>query len=151
MTISDPVLFDTNILVYAHNQDSPFHKKCLALITAVIEGRFRGILAQQNLLEFYSIVTDKKRVTKPLTPFKALELLDNYLRLPFTIILPTDMTIQIFSLLSQKNKIKNGQAFDTYLVATMLSHKIKNILTVNVKDFEFYNEVKTYGIADIAF
>lgn len=148
MTISDPLLFDTNILVYAHNQDSPFHKKCLALVTAVIERKIRGILAQQNLLEFYSIITDKKRITKPLTPQRAQELLEYYLRVSFRIIGPSHMSIQIFSMLSRKNKIKNGQAFDAYLVATMLSHQIKNIVTVNIKDFKLYNEIKTWDISE---
>ena len=148
MKLSDPLLFDTNILVYAHNQDSPFHKQCLALITAATEGYFKGILAQQNLLEFYSIITDKRRVTKPLTPIKATELLEDYFVGPFRIIIPNHMTVKIFSLLTRKNKIKNGQAFDAYLVATMLSHRIKNIVTVNTKDFKLYNEIKTLDISE---
>lgn len=148
MIASDPLLIDTNILVYAHNQDSPFHKKCLALITAVLEGQLRGILAQQNLLEFFSIITDKKRITKPLTPLKAQELLEYYLRVPFRIITPNNMSIQIFSTLCRKNKIKNGQAFDAYLVATMLSYQIKNIVTINVKDFKLYNEIRTWDISE---
>ncbi len=149
MTISDPLLFDTNVLVYAHNQDSPFHKKCLALVTAVTEGRFKGILTQQNLLEFYSIITDKRRITKPLAPLEAQGLLEEYLKSFFRIIIPKHMTIQIFSMLSRKNKIKNGQIFDTYLVATMLSHKIKNIVTINTKDFKLYNEIKTWDVSDL--
>src|SRR3990167_6028037 len=62
MIISDPLLIDTNVLVYAHNQDSPFHKQSLSLVKAAIAGEFRGVLAEQNLVEFYSIVTDKSRI-----------------------------------------------------------------------------------------
>ncbi len=148
MIVSDPLLFDTNILVYAHNQDSPFHRKSLALVKEVIAGRFRGILTQQNLLEFYSIITDQRRVAKPLSSLKAQELSEYYLKLPFKVVIPNQETIKILSMLMTKNKIKNGQVFDAYLVATMLSNQIKQIVTANVKDFKLYNEIKVLDIKD---
>lgn len=148
MTVSDPLLFDTNILVYAHNQDSPFHNKSLSLVKGVLAGQLRGILTQQNLLEFYSIITDQRRITKPLSPLKAQEVFEDYLKLPFRIILPNQETIKILSMFCRKNKIKNGQVFDAYLVATMLSHQVKNIVTANTKDFKLYTEIKVWGIED---
>ncbi len=148
MIISDPLLFDTNILVYAHNQDSPFHDKSLSLVNKVITGKLKGVLAQQNLIEFYSITTDKRRVTKPLTLVKAQQLLEDYLKMPFRIIAPNIETIKILPVLCQKNKIKNGEIFDAYLVATMLSNQIHSIVTVNVKDFKSYDEIKVWNITD---
>lgn len=149
MTISDALLFDTNILVYAHNQDSPFHNKSLSLVNRVITGEIKGILTQQNLLEFYSIITDQRRITKPLSVVKAQELVEDYLKLPFDVIAPGKETIKILSLLCQKNKIKNGQVFDAYIVATMLSHQIKNIVTANIKDFLVFTEIKVWDIEDL--
>lgn len=149
MTISDPLLLDTNILVYAHNQDSPFHNQALSLVNKVVKGEVKGILAQQNLLEFYSIITDQRRVTKPLSGVKAQELVADYLKLPFDVIVPDKETISILAELCRKNKIKNGQVFDAYLVATMLSHQIKNIVTTNIKDFLVYTEIKVWGIEDL--
>lgn len=148
MIISDPLLLDTNVLVYAHNQDSPLHKKSLSLIKGVIAGQFRGVLAQQNLLEFYSIITDKRRIAKPLSPLKAQEIFEDYLKLPFEIIFPSRETIGKLSMLCGKNKIKDGQVFDAYLVATMLSHQIKHIVTANTKDFKMFSEIKVWGIDD---
>lgn len=148
MIISDPLLIDTNVLVYAHNQDSPFHRKCLALITAAIAGQFRGVLAQQNLLEFYSIITDKKRVFKPLPAIKAQEILEDYLKLPLEVIYPNEKTIRILLMLCQQFKIKNGQVFDAYLVATMLSNQVKQIVTVNTKDFRMFSGITVCSIED---
>lgn len=148
MIISDPLLLDTNVLVYAHNQDSPLHNQSLSLIKGVVTGQFRGVLAQQNLLEFYSIITDKRRIAKPLSPLQAQEILGDYLKLPFEIIFPNRETIGKLSVLCGKNKIKNGQVFDAYLVATMLSHQIKHIITANTKDFKMFSEIKVWGIDD---
>lgn len=148
MTISDVLLFDTNILVYAHNQDSLFHNKSLSLVNRVLAGEIKGVLTQQNLLEFYSIITDRRRVTKPLSVIKAQELVEDYLELPFDVIIPDKETIKILSLLCRKNKIKNGRVFDAYIVATMLSHQIKHIVTANVKDFKSFTEIKVLSIED---
>lgn len=148
MIISDPLLIDTNVLVYAHNQDSPFHKQSLSLVKGAIAGEFRGVLAEQNLLEFYSIVTDQRRIAKPLSPLKAREILEDYLKLPFEIIFPNKETIGKLSVLCAKNKIKNGQVFDAYLAATMLSHQINHIVTANVKDFKSFIEIKAISIED---
>ena len=148
MIVSDPLLLDTNVLVYAHNQDSPFHSKSLSLVKGAIEGQFSGILAQQNLVEFYSVITDQRRITNPLPPLKAQEIFEDYLRLPFRIIVPNQETIKILSMFCQKKAVKNGQVFDAYLVATMLSNQIKHIVTVNVNDFKSFTEIKVLSIED---
>jgi len=148
MIISDPLLIDTNVLVYAHNQDSPFHKQSLSLVKAAIAGEFRGVLAEQNLVEFYSIVPDKRRIAKPLPPLRARELLEDYLKLPFEIIFPNKETIGKLFMLCKESKIKNGRVFDAHLAATMLSHQIKHIVTANVKDFKSFTEIKVLNIED---
>lgn len=132
----EPCLFDTNILVYAHNFDSTLHHYALNKVKDVIEGRLKGVLAQQNLLEFYSIITDHKRVPNPLSPKEARELIKNYLHSPFEIIFPNKETGEILLSLSQENNIKNGGIFDVYLAATCVSNNVKTILTSNIKDFK---------------
>lgn len=148
MIVSDPLLLDTNVLVYAHNQDSPFHSKSLSLVKRAIEGQFKGILAQQNLAEFYSVITDQRRIDSPLSPLKAQEIFEDYLKLPFRIIVPNQETIKILSMLCQKKRITNGQIFDAYLVATMLSNQIKHIVTANVKDFKSFTGIKVLSLED---
>ena len=66
-------LLDTNILVYANNEDSPFHATCKALVEKAIRSQIRAAIAIQNLIELY---TDKRRVEHPLSPLKAKELID---------------------------------------------------------------------------
>lgn len=58
-------LLDTNILVYANNEDSPFHIPCKALVEKAINGQFRVAIAIQNLIELYAVITDKRRVEHP--------------------------------------------------------------------------------------
>lgn len=148
MSIYENVVFDSNILVYGHNSDSTFHNQAVSLIKDVLAGNLEGVLTHQNLLEFYSIITDSRRVTNPLLPSLALDLVKQYLNSPFRIIVPNENTVDVIFSLSSKLNIKDGQIFDVYLAATMLSHKISTILTTNIKDFEKVPGIKVIDLND---
>jgi len=150
MKISEPILFDSNVLVYAHNEDSVFHPQALKLITEVAKGEMSGILTSQNLLEFYTIITDKRRLSSPITPKLASELFNQYLYSPFEIIYPNLNTNRIIVELLKKNQIKNGQIFDAYLVATMLSSNIRHIVTANVADFKKFDSILVLDLQEIS-
>lgn len=157
MQISEPILFDSNILVYAHNEDSLLHSQAIKLVSEVIKGEIFGSLASQNLLEFYSVITDKRRLSTPISPKLASELVNQYLSSPFEIIYPNLNTNKIMIELLKKNeqsssanRFKDGQIFDVFLVATMLSSNISHIVTVNIADFKEFDgisvlDLKTYN------
>lgn len=151
MKISEPLLLDSNILVYAHNEDSSFHSQSIKLVTEVIRGEITGVLSFQNLLEFYSVITDKRRLNSPITPKLASELVNQYLSSPFEIIYPTVNTNKIMIELLKRNEFKNGQVFDVFLTATMLSNNIGYVITANVADFQKVNgisvlDLKTFSL-----
>ncbi len=149
MKISEPILFDSNVLVYAHNQDSLSHSKAVKLITEVAKGGVFGILTFQNLLEFYSVITDKRRLSNPVTPKLATELVNRYLYSPFEIIYPNIDTNKIIVELLKKNQFKDGQIFDVYLIATMLSNNIRRIVTANVSDFKKFDSISVLDLQEI--
>ncbi len=47
------VLFDTNILVYAHDESSIYHLDSADLLTLAIENKIQGVLAEQNIVELF--------------------------------------------------------------------------------------------------
>jgi len=50
------VFFDTNFLVYAHDESSSFHTESAMLLTLALEvNKIQGIIAEQNLIELYRI------------------------------------------------------------------------------------------------
>lgn len=138
--VSEPVLFDTNILVFSHNTDSPYYKKAAKLREEAILGRLKAVLTHQNLLEFYAIITDPRRVTHPLTPIQALAEVAKYIAHDaFRVISPTSEALELFRKFSKRVKARGGEIFDVYLVATMVSSKVKTIYTGNERDFQKYD------------
>lgn len=140
---SELILFDSNILVFAHNVASPFQKQAEKLISSVIDGRLSVVLAQQNLLEFYSIITNPKRVQMPIGLTDVHFLINEYLRSGiFNLIYPKETTLTGTFGLAEKHKIKGADIFDAYLATTMLDNDVGTIYTDNIKHFEMFDKIK---------
>ena len=56
---------DTNILVYAHREDCPFHAKALATMQALADGSSRWAIPWPCIHEFISVVTHPRIYAPP--------------------------------------------------------------------------------------
>ena len=59
------IVVDTNILVYAHREDSPWHPKAIARVTALARSASPWAIAWASLHEFLAIVTHPKIYDPP--------------------------------------------------------------------------------------
>src|SRR4030042_3101417 len=120
----DVVLFDTNILVYARDLESPNYQKAKELQNAVNEGVLNAAITPQNLLEFYSVVTNQAKSKKADSPKEAIAEVKKYLLSPFELIVPTGRELGILPHLLRYRNLIGRRIFDVYLVATMLSNGV---------------------------
>ena len=60
---------DTNILVHAHREDSPFHEPALAVMLELAEGFARWAIPWPCVHEYIAIVTHP-RIYQPPTPLE---------------------------------------------------------------------------------
>ena len=70
-------LLDTNILVYAVNEDSEFHKTALKP-SKVLDGSIQAVYKPAEFNQFYSIITSN-RVQNPLPAKIAFDEIDKYI------------------------------------------------------------------------
>lgn len=88
------IFFDTNVLVYAHDTSSVYHQDSALLLTKALAGKVKGVVAEQNIIELYRILTNSVAMSNPLTSPQAKYLLETtYLSGIFEIIYPTRATI----------------------------------------------------------
>jgi len=66
MTTSEVNFIDTNVLVYAADQSSPFHDRCVELREKGLSGEIELCLSPQILSELFAVITHPKRVANPL-------------------------------------------------------------------------------------
>ncbi len=76
------IAVDTNILVYAHREDSVHHDPASASMTALAQGSRAWAIPWPCLCEFYSIVTHPKIYRPPSTPQAAIAQLEAWMESP---------------------------------------------------------------------
>jgi len=136
-------LLDTNVLVYATFKDDPFYSKAKELQVKVISGATRACLTPQILTEYYSAVTNPRRVTNPISPKEAREVIEAYLKAASIFkIYVKETTVKKMVELAEQHKVKGQDIFDVMLVATMLDNEIKRIYTANEEDFKKFEGIE---------
>jgi len=76
------IAIDTNLLVYAHREDSPFHRPALERVTALAEGPATWAIPWPCVQEFLSIVTHPRIYAPPTKPADALDQVDAWVESP---------------------------------------------------------------------
>ena len=76
------ILPDVNVLVHAHNVDSPFHRQARDWWESCLEGKQGVGLAWVAMLGFVRITTHRRILTNPLDVDSVFERLASWLELP---------------------------------------------------------------------
>lgn len=126
-----------NVLVYSLYSGSEHHAESRRLLERAHDGQ-AGLCTSQVFAEFFSVVTNAKRVTQPRTPEDAVSAIEAILALPGMRVLPVpDGVVFRWLELARQTPVAGGMIFDLQLVATMLANGVRRIIyTYNRGDFE---------------
>ncbi|HLP46532.1 MAG TPA: type II toxin-antitoxin system VapC family toxin [Candidatus Kapabacteria bacterium] len=131
---------DTNILIYANDTESPFHQSASEIFNGILS-REKAIINEIVLTEFFSIITDSRKMAFPWSTAQAKHyikiLLEAVQELHF-------INIEIINdaLISIKQDIKRYRIYDHLIAHSMKFYGISRIVTLNGKDFEKYGFIK---------
>jgi predicted nucleic acid-binding protein len=138
----EPGVLDANILAYAVDADAPQHAASRALLDAASDSFATLYVTSQILCEFYSIVTNRRRVRAAISSAEALNIISSMLALPGLYVLPTPVrAVSGWMQLLQRHPVVGGDIFDLQIVATMQANAIQRIYTFNTDDFEVFPEL----------
>lgn len=138
----EPGVIDTNVLVYAVDADAPQHAASDGLLQAARSPATVLYLTSQTLCEFYSLITNRRRIAVPYTSAEALEAISALLALPGMRVLSTPSSaVEGWMSLLQRRPVTGRDVFDLQLVATMLANDIRRIYTFNIGDFDVFPEL----------
>ena len=136
----EPGIVDTNVLVYALDADAPQHTVARALLEAAREDSTTLFVTSQILCEFYSIVTNPRRVSKPRGAAEALTAISGLLAFLHVLPVPAHTVDRLLDLL-RRRPVTGGDVFDLQIVATMQANGVGRIYTFNTADFEVFSEL----------
>jgi hypothetical protein len=139
--MDDIAFIDTNILVYAANEDSPYHSDAKGVIERINSGELRACVSLQVLVEFYATVTNPRKVRQPLSTKEATEAVEGYLESDIPKLYTKKDTLRLTLELARSYQVRGLDIFDAQIVATMVENRVKAIYTANEEDFRRYKEI----------
>ena len=142
MRDSKPMV-DTNILVYAHNQDSPYFNQAKSVLAGLIDnGGF--CLTSLILLEFFSVITNGRKIEAPLSPDTALCIIEDMLESQLINVIESHDDLGFFQWLrNYSDSTKRYQIYDASIAYAMFQNEVTELYTNNTKDFKKFDFIKT--------
>jgi toxin-antitoxin system PIN domain toxin len=129
------IAVDSNLLVYAHREDSPWHDTAYARLAELAEGHAPWAIPWPCIHEFLAIVTHP-RIYAPPTPLgKAINQVEAWLESPSLILFAEseDYWQHLRSLL-QAGRVAGPQVHDARVAAMCLQHGVRVLWTAD-RDF----------------
>jgi uncharacterized protein len=136
------IAVDTNVLVYAHRADSPWHAHAIELMLSLAEGSRRWGIPWACVHEFIAIVTHP-RIYRPPTPLgMALDAVRAWTASPMlTFLGEGEDHLDRLSALLRAAKSEGPEVHDARVAAVCLSHGVKEFWSAD-RDFTRFPALK---------
>ncbi len=135
------IAIDTNILVYAHREDSPFHERAARCVAELAEGRAQWAIPWPCLHEFLAIVTHA-RIYGPPTPLKAaLDQVEAWLEAPtLALLAESEQHWEQLRALLTAGQVTGAKVHDARVAALSLQHGVRELWSAD-RDFSRFGEL----------
>lgn len=136
------IAVDTNVLVYAHREDSTFHAAARACVEALAQGRAAWAIPWPCVHEFYAIVTHP-RIYSPPTPLaQALDQIEAWMESPTLALLgESDQHWGTLKGLLRAARSAGPQVHDARIAALCRQHGVREFWSAD-RDFGRFGELK---------
>ena len=129
------IAVDTNILVYAHREDSEWHEAASARVAELAEGRGAWAIPWPCIHEFLAIASHPKIFTPPTLLAAAIDQVEAWLESPTLHVLAESQLhwSQLRALL-ESGKVAGARVHDARIAALCLQHGVKELWSAD-RDF----------------
>ena len=136
------IAVDTNILVYAHREESPFHLNALSRISELAEAQGIWAIPWPCLHEFIGVVTHPRAYVPP-TPLRiALAAVDRWLRSPTIVLLNESPTHwKTLREVIEAARITGPMIHDAKIAALCLQHGVRELWSAD-RDFSRFPRLR---------
>lgn len=145
---AETIFIDTNILVYATDDESPFHAKSFARLKQLMTDEIDLAISPQIVREYLVVLT---RGLPPDDParYAALHNVKTYLE-AFTLLDENKESVARLQIIMENCAVGGKQIHDANIVAVMQSHGVKRLLTYNLDDFKKYDQwIEILGLDEV--
>jgi len=135
------IAVDSNLLVYAHRRDSPWHHEAAGAVTDLAEGRAAWGIPWPCVHEFLSIVTHPQIYDPPSTLPQALDQVQCWLASPSLVMLvETEGYWEEFRGLLERARVAGPKIHDARIAALCRLHGVRELWTAD-RDFSRFADL----------
>ncbi len=135
------ILIDANILLYAEDSLSPFHKQARSWWDAQLSGTDPVCLCWMVISAFIRIGTNPRVFANPLSTDAAVKRVKSWLKQPcLRIIQPTQRHWEVFQQMLSSTQATGNLVSDAHLAALAIEHDCE--LHSTDSDFEYFPRLK---------
>lgn len=137
------IAVDSNLLVYAHRRDAPWHGEARERVRALAEGLPAWAIPWPCIHEFLSIVTHPRIFDPPSTLEQALTQVDAWMASPSLVLLAEDDEYWggLRALLARA-RVAGPRVHDARIAALCLRHGVSELWTAD-RDFGRFTDLTT--------
>ncbi len=135
------IAVDTNILVYAHREDSEWHGAAAERVRTLAEGRAAWAIPWPSLHEFLAIVTHARIFVPPTPLARAIDQVDAWLESPSLALLAESEGYwpTLRSLLA-RGRVAGALVHDARVAALCRQHRVRELWSVD-RDFGRFADI----------
>ena len=135
------IAVDTNILVYAHREESPFYNAALRRVTELAEGPAVWAIPWPCVHEFLTVVTHPRIFAPPTPAEAAIEQLNDWLSSPTLVLLAESQTHWgTLRKLLEAGRIAGPLVHDAKIAAICLQHGVRELWSAD-RDFSRFSNL----------
>lgn len=139
------IAVDTNILVYAHREDSPWHEPARSALTGLAEGQSTWAIPWPCLHEFLAIVTHPRIFKTPTPPAIAVSSVAALVEAPGVVLLAeTDSYWSALRELVEKGRLAGPIVHDARIAALCQVHGVATLWTAD-RDFSRFGRLRVHN------
>ena len=130
------VVVDTNVFLYALDEDSAYHQRCKTLLSS---SEVALHTTSKSVSECVAMMTklnvEKSEIERTLEDVSK----------DLVILYPSPLSLPLFKRLFSKYEPRGNRVFDIEIVSIMLAAGITQLATINTKDFRGIDEISLYA------
>ncbi len=135
------IAVDTNVLVYAHREESPRHERALEAVAGFAEGDEPWGLPVFVVSEFLRVVTHPRVYSPPTSRPAAVAVVESLLASPtLRLLMPGDRFWPLLQEAVEEGQVTGNRIFDAQLVAVCREHGVGSILSED-RDFRRFPSI----------
>lgn len=137
------IAVDTNVLIYAHRSEGPWHQQARGALKVLAEGHLPWGIPSPCLAEFLAIVTGFRGAIQATPLADALSQAAEWLRAPHVSLLHSGIGhAQTLFDLARAANLKGGQFHDARIAAICIENGVTELWTAD-RDFSRFAQLKT--------